>query len=122
MRFLVNFENRAADDEWQRPFFVKCLRTAGRNDSNDTPLERYRRGASFPYVLFSLIRYGLRAVLNLVNREILFFRIFCNFRTVFAPIFEPFVKTRRVIRHWKATNEAQLSYVEIFLRILTVFS
>ena len=44
------------------------------------------------------------------------------FGTVFAPVFEPFVETRRVIRRWKSTNEAQLSYVEIFLRFLTVLS
>ena len=41
LTFLVKFENRAADYEGQWPFFVKFLQTAGRNDSNDTPLERY---------------------------------------------------------------------------------
>ena len=40
--FKLILKNRAADDEWQRPFFAKFLQTAGRNDSNDTALERYR--------------------------------------------------------------------------------
>ena len=86
------------------------------------PLDRYRRGASFSYINLSLIHYVLRAVSNLLNRGILFFKFFKIFGTVFAPVFEPFVETRRVIRRWKATNEAQLSYVEIFLRFLTVLS
>ena len=70
----------------------------------------------------SLIRYGLTAVSNLLNRGILFFKFFKIFGIVFAPVFEPFVRTRRVIRRWKAMNEVQLSYVEIFLRFLTVLS
>ena len=85
-------------------------------------MDRYRRGASFSYINVSLIPYGLRAVSNLLNRGILFFEIFAIFGTVFALVFELFVKTRRVIRRWKATNEAQLSYVEIVLRFLTVLS
>ena len=85
-------------------------------------MDRYRRGASFSYINLSLIHYGLRAVSNLLNRGILFFKFFKIFGTVFAPVFEPFVETRRVIRRWKATNEAQLSYVEMFLRFLTVLS
>ena len=40
--FLVNFVNCAADYEGKHQFFMKFLQTAGRNDSNDTPLERYR--------------------------------------------------------------------------------
>ena len=86
------------------------------------PLDRYRRGASFSYINLSLIRYGSRAVSNLLNRGILFFKFFQIFGTVFAPVFEPFVETRRVIHRWKATNEAQLSYVEIFLKFHTVLS
>ena len=86
------------------------------------PLDRYRRGASFSYINVSLIPYGLRAVSNLLNRGILFFKFFKKNGTVFAPVFEPFVETRRVIRRWKATNEAQLSYIEIFLKFLTVLS
>ena len=86
------------------------------------PLDRYRRGASFSYINVSIIHYGLRAVSNLLNRGILFFKCFQMFGTVFAPVFEPFVETRRVIRRWKAMNEVQLSYVEIFLRFLTVLS
>ena len=58
--------------------------TACRNEAKDTPLERYRRGAYFSYLLFSLFRYGLRAVLNLVNREIVFFEFFCNFWCCFC--------------------------------------
>ena len=84
-------------------------------------MERYRRGASFSYLLCFLIRYGLRAVSNLLNRGI-FFLIFQIFGTVFAPGFEPFVETRRVIRRWKAMNEAQLSYVAMVLRFLTVLT
>ena len=85
-------------------------------------MDRYRRGASFSYINLSLIRDGLRAVSNLLNRRILFFKFFKIFGTIFAPVFEPFVKTRRVIRRWKGTSEAQLSYVEMVLRFLTVFS
>ena len=85
-------------------------------------MDRYRRGASFSYINVSLIPYSLRAVSNLLNRGILFFKYFKIFGTVFAPVFEPFVETRHVIRRWKATNEAQLSYVEIFLRFVTVLS
>ena len=43
----------------------------------------YRRGTSFSYLLFSLIRYGLRAVSNLLNRGILFFNFFSKFRYCF---------------------------------------
>ena len=86
------------------------------------PLDRYRRGASFSYINLSLIHYGLRAVSNLLNRGILFFNFFQIFGIIFAPVFEPFVETRRVICFWKATNEAQLSYVKIFLKFLTVLS
>ena len=86
-------------------------------------MDRYRRGASFSYINVSLIPYGLRAVSNLLNHGILIFNFFFQiYDIVFASVFEPFVKTRRVIRRWKATNEAQLSYVEIFLRLLTVLS
>ena len=85
-------------------------------------MDRYRRGASFSYLLFSLIRYGLRAVSNLLNRGILFFKIFQIFGTVFALVFEPVVEMRRVIRRWKAMDKAQLSYVEMVLRFLTVLS
>ena len=55
------------------------------------PLDRYRRGASFPYINLSLIRYGLRAVSNLLNRGILFFKKIQIFGTVFGLVFEPFV-------------------------------
>ena len=85
-------------------------------------LDRYHRGASFSYINFSLIRYGLRAVSNLQNRGIQFFEIFVIFGTVFALSFEPFVETRHVICLWNAMDKAQLSYVEMFLRFLTVFS
>ena len=85
--------------------------TACRNEANDTSLERYRQGASFSYLLSFLIRYGSRAVSNLLNRGILFFKCFQIFGTVFALVFEPFVETRRVIRRWKAMDKAQLSYV-----------
>ena len=85
-------------------------------------MDRYRRGASFSYINVSLIPYGLRAVSNLLNRGILFFKKIQIFGTVFAPVFEPFVETRRVIRRWRATDKAQLSYVEMVLRFLTVFS
>ena len=56
------------------------------------------------------------------SRNCVFFEIFAIFGTVFALIFEPFVETRHVICHWKAMDKAQLSYVEMFLRFLTVFS
>ena len=85
-------------------------------------MDRYRRGASFSYINLSLIPYGLRAVSNLLNRGILFFKFFKIFGTVFAPVFEPFVETTRMIRRWKATDKAQLSYVRIILRFVTVFS
>ena len=85
-------------------------------------MDRYRRDASFSYINLSLIPYGLRAVSNLLNRGILFFKFLKIIGTVFAPVFELFVETRRVIRRWKDTNEAQLSYVEIFLRFLTILS
>ena len=86
------------------------------------PLDRYRRGLSFSYLLCFLIRHGLRAVPNLLNRGTLFFKKFEIFGTVFAPVFEPFVETRRMICRWKATDKAQLSYVEMVLRFLMVFS
>ena len=79
------------------------------------PLDRYRQGASFSYINVSLIPYGLRAVANLLNGGILFFKKIHIFGTVFTPVFEPFVETMRVIHHWKATDEAQLRYVEMFL-------
>ena len=85
-------------------------------------MDRYRRGASFSYINLSLIHYGLSAVSNLLNRGTLFFKLFKIFGIVFAPVFEPFVETRHVILRWKATNEVQLSYVEIVLRFLTVLS
>ena len=90
---------------------MKFLQTAGRNDSNDTLLERYRRDTTFSCRTLSPIPYGLRAVSNLLNREILFSNFFYIFFTVFALVFEPFVKTRRVIRRWKVMDKAQLSYV-----------
>jgi hypothetical protein len=71
--FKSSFENCAAHNEWQRAFFRVFLETACRNEANNMPLERYRRGTTFSYVLFSLIRYGLRAVLNLLNHGNLFF-------------------------------------------------
>ena len=43
-------------------FFAKFLWTAGRNDSNHTPLEIYRRDATFSCRTLSLIPYVLRAV------------------------------------------------------------
>ena len=73
-RFKSSFKNGAADDEWQRAYFHDFFKTAHRNKANDMPLERYRRGASFSYLSFSLIRYGLRAVSNLLNRGTLFFK------------------------------------------------
>ena len=87
-------------------------------------MDRYRQGASFSYIKFSLIPYGLRAVSNLLNHGIVFFMFFTIFGAVFAPVFEPFVETRCMIRRWKDMDEAQLSYiyVEMFSRFLTVFS
>ena len=85
-------------------------------------MDRYRRGASFSYINLSLIHYGLRAVSNLLNRGILVFKIFQIFGTVFALVFEPVVEMRRVIRCWKAMDKAQLSYVGMVLRLLTVLS
>ena len=55
-------------------FFLKFLQTVCRNDSNDMPLDRYHRGTSFSYINVSLIPYGLRAVSNLLNHRILFFK------------------------------------------------
>ena len=52
----------------------------------------------------------------------MFFEFFAIFGIVFALVFEQFVETRRVIRRWKAMHKAQLSYVEMVLRFLTVFS
>ena len=69
-----------------------------------------------------LFHYNLRSVSNLLNRGILFFKKIQIFGTIFALVFEPFVETRRIIRRWKAMDEAQLSYVEIFLKFLTVLS
>ena len=46
-------------------FFAKFLQTAAQNDSNDTPLERYQRGATFACRTLSLIHNGLRAVSKL---------------------------------------------------------
>ena len=85
-------------------------------------MDKYRRGSSFSYINISLIHYGLRAVSNLLNRGTLFFKFFKIFGTVFALVFEPFVETRRVIRRWKSMNEAQLSYVEKFVKFLMVLS
>ena len=82
--------------------------TACRDEANDTPLDRKRRGASFSYIKFSLIRYGLRAVSSLLNRGTLFFNFFEISGTIFALIFEPFVEMRCVIRRWKAMDKAQL--------------
>ena len=88
------------------------------------PLKRYRRGASFSYLLFSLTHYGLRAVSNLLNRRITFFvvEIFAFFCTVFTLVFEQFPEMRRVIRHWKSMNKVLLSYVKMVSRFLTVLS
>ena len=85
-------------------------------------MDRYSQGASFSYINLSLIHYGLRAVSNLLNRGTLFFKFFEIFGIVFAPVFLPFVETRRMIHRWKATDKAELSYVEMVLRFLTVFS
>ena len=49
-------------------FFVKILQKVGRNDPNDTPLERYRRDDTFSCRTLPLIHYGLRAVLKLQKR------------------------------------------------------
>ena len=104
-------------------FFAKFLRTAGRNNSNHTLLERYRREATFLCRTLSLIPYGLRAVSNLLNRGILFFfEIFAIFDTGFALVFEPFVETRRVIRRWNAMDKVQPLYVVMVSRFLTVLS
>ena len=86
-RFKSSFENGAADDEWQQVFFRVFVQTACRNEANDTLLDRYLRGASFSYINLSLIRYGLRAVSNLLNRGTLFFKFFEIFGTIFAPVF-----------------------------------
>ena len=86
------------------------------------PLERYRRDATFSCRTHSLIPYGLRAVANLLSGGILFFKKIQIFGTVFTSDFEPFVETRRVIRRRKATYEAQLSYVALVLRFLTVLT
>lgn len=67
LRFLVNFENSATDDERQRKFFTNFLQIACRNDSNYTPSERYRWGAIFSCRTLSLIPYGLRAILILTK-------------------------------------------------------
>ena len=67
--------------------FSRFFKTACRNEANDTPLDRYRRGASFSYINVSLIRYGLRAVSNLLNRGTLFFKFFEIFGTIFALVF-----------------------------------
>ena len=70
--------------------FRVFFKTARRNEANDTPLDRYRRDASFTYLLFSLVGYGLRAASNLLNRGILFFKkiqFFQIFGNVFAPVF-----------------------------------
>ena len=48
-------------------FFLKFLQTVCRNDSNDMPLERYRRDTTFSCRTLSLIPYGLRAVLKLAK-------------------------------------------------------
>ena len=48
---------------------MKFLQNVGRNDPNDTPLERYRRDATFLCRTRPLIHYGLRAVLKLQKRE-----------------------------------------------------
>ena len=85
-------------------------------------MDRYRRGASFSYINVSLIPYGLRAVSNVLNRGILFFKKIQNFSTVLAPFFEPFVETRSMLCRWKAMDKAQLSYAEMVLRFLTDFS
>ena len=45
--------------------FCEFLQTAGRNDSKDMPLERYRRDATLLCRTLSLILYGLRGILNL---------------------------------------------------------
>ena len=68
-------------------FFMKFLQIADQNDPNNTPLERYRRGATFLYILLFLIRYGLRVVSNSLNRGILFFKFVHIFGTVFALVF-----------------------------------
>ncbi len=47
---------------------MKFLQNVGRNDPNDTPLERYRRDATFSCRTPPLIHYGLRAVLKLQKR------------------------------------------------------
>ena len=73
LRFLVNFENHAADYERQRAFFANFFQTAHRNDSSDTPSERYRRGATFSCRILYLIPYGLRAVSKLTKCGHLFF-------------------------------------------------
>ena len=85
-RFKSSFENGAAHDEWQRALFRDFFQTARQNEANDTPLDRYRRGASFSYINLSLIHYGLRAVPNLLNHGTLFFKFFEIFGTVFAAV------------------------------------
>ena len=55
-------------------FFEKFLQKVGRNDPNDTPLERYRRDATFSCRTPPLIHYGLRAVLKLQKHENSVFR------------------------------------------------
>ena len=100
--------------------FHVFLYTACRNEANDTSLDRYRRGASFSYINLSLIHYGLRAVSNLLNRGTLFFNFFKIFGTVFAPVFKPFVETRRIIYLWIAMENAQPRHVEHFSRFIAV--
>ena len=56
--------------------FLKFLQTGCRNDSNDMPLERYQRDTTFSCRTHSLIPYSLRAVLNILNRGILFLKNF----------------------------------------------
>ena len=55
--------------------FREILQTAGRNDSIDTLLEIYQRGATFSYRTLSLILYGLRGISNLRKCG---HSIFCN--------------------------------------------
>ena len=48
---------------------MKFLQTAGRNDSNDTPLESYGQGATFICWNIFEIPYSFKLILKIVRRR-----------------------------------------------------